>query len=64
MLSQRLKELEAEGLIERTVTPTTPVQIHYRLSPDGRALVDALQPLARWSLGRSGLRRRKPGPTV
>lgn len=56
LLSQRFKELEAAGIINRTVVPTTPVQILYQLTPDGRALVDALQPLARWSLRRSGPR--------
>ncbi|OAH15174.1 winged helix-turn-helix transcriptional regulator [Streptomyces jeddahensis] len=53
LLSQRLKELEAAGLIERTVIPSTPVQIRYQLAPDGRALVDALVPLAQWSMRRS-----------
>ncbi|MFD7409281.1 MULTISPECIES: winged helix-turn-helix transcriptional regulator [unclassified Streptomyces] len=56
LLSQRLKELEAAGLIERTVIPTTPVQIRYRLAPDGRALLDALQPLVQWNMHRSGPR--------
>lgn len=54
LLSQRLKELEAAGLIERVVIPSTPVQIRYRLSPDGVSLLAALQPLARWSLRRTG----------
>ncbi|MER7683043.1 helix-turn-helix domain-containing protein [Streptomyces sp. NPDC096934] len=56
LLSQRLKELEAAGLIERTVVPTTPVQIRYRLAADGEALVAALMPLARWSTSRAGSR--------
>ncbi|MFD7436110.1 winged helix-turn-helix transcriptional regulator [Streptomyces sp. NPDC059861] len=56
LLSQRLKELEAEGLIERTVIPSTPVQIHYRLAPEGQELVEALMPLGRWSMRRSGTR--------
>ncbi|CAM5520580.1 HTH hxlR-type domain-containing protein OS=Streptomyces aurantiogriseus OX=66870 GN=GCM10010251_47030 PE=4 SV=1 [Streptomyces aurantiogriseus] len=63
LLSQRLKELEAAGLIERTVIPTTPVQIRYQLAPDGQALVDALLPLAQWSMRRTGPRgagRRVP----
>ncbi|MFD3454558.1 winged helix-turn-helix transcriptional regulator [Streptomyces sp. NPDC058691] len=54
LLAQRLKELEAEGLIERTVVPTTPVQIRYSLAADGRTLVEALQPLAMWSARRLG----------
>ncbi|MEV6787895.1 helix-turn-helix domain-containing protein [Streptomyces sp. NPDC051098] len=62
LLSQRLKELEAAGLIDRTVIPTTPVQILYQLTPDGQALVDALLPLAQWSKRRSGHRGAKQVP--
>ena len=48
LLSVRLKELEAEGLVVRTVIPTTPVQIHYTLTERGRELIVALQPLVKW----------------
>jgi len=48
LLSQRLRELEFEGFIERTVTPTTPVLVQYRLTEHGRSLMIALQPLAQW----------------
>jgi DNA-binding HxlR family transcriptional regulator len=48
LLSQRLKELEAEHLIAREVIPSTPVQVLYRLTDKGRELVDALQPLVAW----------------
>lgn len=54
LLAQRLKELEAEGLIVRTVIPTTPVQVRYALSEDGEELMDALQPLIDWSHRRRG----------
>jgi DNA-binding HxlR family transcriptional regulator len=57
LLTQRLKELEAEGLIERTVIPSTPVQIRYALSPDGRELMSALDALVEWS-GRRRARGR------
>lgn len=48
MLTQRLRELEHRGLIERTVIPTMPVQITYAPSPRGEGLVRALQPLVEW----------------
>jgi DNA-binding HxlR family transcriptional regulator len=48
MLSLRLKELEAEGLVLRTVLPSTPVQVLYTLSDRGRELMTALQPLVDW----------------
>ncbi|WP_327686339.1 winged helix-turn-helix transcriptional regulator [Streptomyces sp. NBC_00467] len=63
LLSQRLKELEAAGLIERTIIPSTPVQIRYQLAPDGRSLVDALLPLAEWTVRRSGRRAAGRVPT-
>lgn len=48
LLTQRLRELEQRGLIERTVVPTTPVQITYAPTRDGEELVRALQPLVEW----------------
>ncbi|MER7741909.1 helix-turn-helix domain-containing protein [Streptomyces sp. NPDC096538] len=53
LLSQRLKELERQELIKRTVVPTTPVQITYSLTPTGEALIDALQPLVKWNMRRA-----------
>jgi DNA-binding HxlR family transcriptional regulator len=50
MLSERLKELEAEGIVGRTVTPDTPVRIEYSLTPKGRALLHALKALGQWAL--------------
>jgi DNA-binding HxlR family transcriptional regulator len=50
MLSLRLRELEQRGLIERTVVPTTPVQITYTPTDRGRTLVQAMQPLTEWWL--------------
>ncbi|MEV4541673.1 winged helix-turn-helix transcriptional regulator [Micromonospora echinaurantiaca] len=48
LLAQRLKELEADGLIERTVIPTSPVQIRYAPTRDGAELMRVLQPLVDW----------------
>ena len=49
LLSVRLKELEAEGFIERTVTPTTPVTISYAPTRRGREMIAAAQPLTMWA---------------
>ncbi len=38
MLSERLRDLEAAGLIERVVLPTSPPTVEYRLTPRGRRL--------------------------
>jgi DNA-binding HxlR family transcriptional regulator len=55
LLSQRLKELETYGLMEREVVPTTPVQILYRPSRSGAELIEALQPLIAWSANRKAV---------
>jgi DNA-binding HxlR family transcriptional regulator len=49
LLSQRLKELEKEGLIVRTIVPTTPVQTRYTLSDRGQELMKVLRLLAEWA---------------
>jgi len=49
MLSERLKELEAEGLIERRVIPDTPVRVEYHLTPKGEALGTVLDAVALWA---------------
>lgn len=54
VLAVRLRELEAEGLIERHVQPTTPVTITYTPSTTGLQLMELLQPLVDWSLARKG----------
>jgi DNA-binding HxlR family transcriptional regulator len=50
MLAQRLKELDAAGLVAREVVPTMPVQVAYRLTPSGSELMASLQPLVQWGL--------------
>lgn len=45
MLAVRLRELEAAGLVDRIVEPTTPVSIRYVLTARGRELMVSIQPL-------------------
>ena len=49
MLSDRLRELEAEGIVERTVVPETPVRVEYSLTKKGRALAEAFEAIAAWA---------------
>ena len=49
MLSERLNELTAAGLIERTVLAGPPVGVEYRLTPQGEALRPALDELGLWA---------------
>lgn len=49
MLTQTLKNLEADGLVTRTVFPTVPVTVEYALTPLGESLAPALDGLRRWA---------------
>jgi DNA-binding HxlR family transcriptional regulator len=49
MLSDRLTELCASGLVVRTVTDTRPPGVSYELTPSGTALVPILDQLAGWA---------------
>lgn len=49
MLSERLKELEAERIITRTVIPETPVRVEYQLTERGCALGPVLEAVATWA---------------
>ena len=49
MLSERLQELEREGIIARTVVPDTPVRIEYALTRKGRALGKAIGAITDWA---------------
>lgn len=49
LLSERLKELEAEGIVVREVTPSTPVRIEYHLTDKGKDLAGVVDALAAWA---------------
>ena len=49
MLSERLRELEDEAIVARTVVPETPVRVEYSLAPKGRALAPALAAIGHWA---------------
>jgi DNA-binding HxlR family transcriptional regulator len=56
MLIQQLKQLEADGIVMRTLFPQVPPRVEYSLSEAGRALGPALEALMDWAsaYGRSG----------
>jgi DNA-binding HxlR family transcriptional regulator len=49
LLSERMKELEARGVVSREVDPGPPVRVAYALTPMGRELRPALQELRSWA---------------
>jgi DNA-binding HxlR family transcriptional regulator len=49
LLSERLKELESEGIVTRVVHPETPVRIEYHLTEKGRDLHFVTSALTDWA---------------
>jgi DNA-binding HxlR family transcriptional regulator len=54
MLTATLRELEENGFVSRTVTPTMPPQVEYALTDLGRDLQQPVQALAEWVIENSG----------
>ncbi len=49
VLSDRLRELEVEGVIERIVYPQIPVRVEYKLTEKGRALEPVVHAIQTWA---------------
>jgi len=49
LLTERLRELEAAGMVTREVQPGPPVRVIYTLTDAGRSLSDIIRAVARWS---------------
>ncbi|HEY7236607.1 MAG TPA: helix-turn-helix domain-containing protein [Gemmatimonadaceae bacterium] len=70
MLSERLRALECEGVLTRTVVPESPVRVEYELTAKGRALQDAIDAIGKWAtrwitdgdLERTGTSEAPPAP--
>ncbi len=49
LLSERMKELEAEGIVQRRVIDGSPVRVEYALTPKGQALEPTVRALKSWA---------------
>src|SRR4029453_2220613 len=60
MLAQQLRQMEADGLVRRTVPPQVPPKVEYCLTDWGQALCPALDALLKWA----ALREMTPEPAA
>ena len=58
MLTLSLRGLERDGLVTRTVTPSTPPRVDYELTALGRSLLGPVSALSAWALDNRGEIRR------
>jgi DNA-binding HxlR family transcriptional regulator len=49
MLTQTLRGLERDGIVDREVIPTVPVTVRYTLTPLGHSLADAVSVIREWA---------------
>jgi DNA-binding HxlR family transcriptional regulator len=49
LLSERMKELESYGIVERRVAESSPARVEYELTDRGRELAPALKALKSWA---------------
>ena len=54
MLTLTLRNLERDGLVKRTVTPSIPPRVDYELTPLGRSLEGPIGRLQQWALDNVG----------
>ncbi len=59
LLSRRLRELEAEGLVERSVHAGSPARVSYALTDKGEALAPAIHELNAWARRWNGRASRR-----
>lgn len=69
MLAQTLRRLEQDGYVHRTVFPTIPPKVEYRLTDLGSSLLRKVEPLVAWADENHDRVRKarkayvRPGPT-
>ncbi|RCX01664.1 MULTISPECIES: helix-turn-helix domain-containing protein [Kosakonia] len=60
MLSQQLRQLEADGIVSRKVYPQIPPKVEYRLTEWGQALCPALDAMLKWAEKRDTVPPNEP----
>jgi DNA-binding HxlR family transcriptional regulator len=55
VLTDQLRQLEADGIVARTVKPTNPPRVDYSLTGAGESLIPMLQKLCDWGTAQFGI---------
>jgi DNA-binding HxlR family transcriptional regulator len=61
MLTQQLREMERDGIVQRTVYPQVPPRVEYKLTPRGETLKPVVGAMCRWGAKQSGQEFRPDG---
>jgi DNA-binding HxlR family transcriptional regulator len=55
VLADQLRQLEQDGIVKRTLTPTRPPRTDYALTPRGELLIPTMQELCDWGSKQFGI---------
>ena len=61
LLTERLRELETEGLVRRTVIPGPPVRVSYEMTEAGKDLEPVIRALGKWAERWVTIKSQHPG---
>lgn len=59
MLTQQLRQMEKDGIVNRKVYPVVPPRVEYSLSKTGKSLKPILNAMCRWGSAYKSLKREK-----
>lgn len=62
VLADQLRQLEADGVLTRKVTTTSPPQITYSLNAEGKKLIPLMETLCDWGSAHFGIKPNLPRP--
>ena len=62
MLTQQLRELENDGLIDREVYPQVPPKVEYSLTESGKSLIPLLKEMSKWGKSHLDQLKKKTNP--
>jgi DNA-binding HxlR family transcriptional regulator len=62
MLAAQLRQLEADGIVSRTVSADVPPRVEYRLTPAGKEMIPVMEVMCGWGIKHLGIDPQWPRP--
>jgi DNA-binding HxlR family transcriptional regulator len=64
VLTSQLRQLEADGIIQRRIGPEVPPSVEYSLTPAGEDMVPVMETMCAWGTKHLGIPPKWPRPTL
>jgi DNA-binding HxlR family transcriptional regulator len=63
MLAAQLRQLEADGIVSRTVSADVPLRVEYRLTAAGEDMIPVMEIMYGWGIKHMGIDPKWPRPS-